>query len=1703
MKKILLLCLISISFFFKSNAQITIAYPKVADSITRALDSTLLTVKVAFGASCNNTKLTIKMPLGVEYIPNSVTKIDGDVPSISIVESNVSNKRVPIFNLTGISAASDITFTVKRKADCAAGISGKDTILVIGDCGSFLENGNNINTYNILSPALSIFPAPPINDALIGDTYNRSSATTNGGNGCIDTLWLSIVYPGGGIELIGNQLNISGNTITPYKINGDTLFFKIFGKKFFQGRNIMCNGQSISFTENILVKKCDPLPTIYNSSWGKNAGNPCQFAPGSNIVNTTSGKVDATAKMKILQSVSYCRKGINEITYFNNGDGGNVSAMYNIVAYLGHNQWGDISNLPKNDPKITIQNCSINGNKITYTINPYYSNNNAYQLKMNQLTTDPDGINIGLEDIDGDGQFDDLAPGKSFTIQYEEKWTCDIQCGTGTYNLAPRSVLVYTKICDQEPVVTDNLVDNNPYKVELYDYSNVTAPLEVTGGVPFRSKFCLEGNFIPPAYIPTDSMYYNITFPTGFTFVGNVTANGVPVPASNYSFINNTLSIFFKNHKINVCVEYDMVYNCGTSGKADIFYNVKYVGDNSCNCYENLVCRNQEIYFQCFSGCNTGVINYKPTVKRISLGYTDKTLSTKVKALSVSAAALKIAMATDTVLMTIPGKQIDQFDNLYYQYQLKRANNSYDMLDFVSGIFYQKSAANGAITSCVVDYPKVKNDAVNDVTTFDFDLTTCLNKGQIQANDSIWLELKYSVSTTNSGYCYGVGVNIVPNTQSYFYNLKKDGSEVFCDYQRTDFSLLGLDYWVRANSNLITKGCTGGYLYAAIKVSYSGTGDVFPNEYRPAIQPDSIIVTIPNGYSFDSALPCYIQGAFWSTPSTSSLYPQKVVIPQVRGKQLVFINPKDGSWDLTDICSYNEWNAYDKISYAVKPNCDAQAYAAIKTEIFLKRYVYSGKPSQPYAPLLTNDLTYSLDDRPNLKLVNISGDVSGLELQHYWDVQIQNTSNQTAPNLWFALDKTNSGITIDSFVFKPTNAIATPINYGTAKDWYKLSNAGILGGGNQNLRIYFKYTNCNATDSIKMSTGWNCESYPNTPNEYTCNVEEDWLKVNPQLSQLQISISKQPDFPSIALCVKDTISVILNSALAGDVVDPILKIVLPTGIKINTPLMVEFPLNSGNWENINPTFAAGTYTLKLGSHSLLANNSLPGVAESFRVDGRGAKVNILYESDCDFTNGSKMNFIIEGTRPCGSPVIGNGDEIKTNPIIIAGSTTVGSVGTQVNIASGKVACGGTERMDITITPMFIPTTTTDTINITIPIGLSYANGSLLGCPTCVVSKSIKPDLTELIKVAIPAGLPINKPFTFSVGVNANDESTCEPYSIDVETIRTGTFLSCNASRCARPTPVVMSFGNALITVFKPLIKVKSFSLVGVGPFVTGGRYETQLLVENYGTLDAAAGNVVEIFCIADATPFTYITLPALTAGQSKIIFDSITIPSGCPGTNALKAWIRRKVVLPTSKAQCLCAENWVINAQVLAVTLIDFSAAPALAKNEIKWKVANENTGVTYQIQRSVDKTTFTNLTEVKVNRINNGEYTFTDNLQGVEGASKLYYRLQIINTDGNVSYSEIKLVSNVSSKGKLVVSPNPAQSTLQLSFTAVKNETVKITLFDTNNKKVKQWDRLITKGVNKILLYELDKYAGGAYIININSDTIDLNQNVFLTGKN
>jgi protocatechuate 3,4-dioxygenase beta subunit len=72
---------------------------------------------------------------------------------------------------------------------------------------------------------------------------------------------------------------------------------------------------------------------------------------------------------------------------------------------------------------------------------------NAINWKIkNQLTVDPDGAGKGLEDLDGDGFFDDMRPGDSVLVSWKWAVPCDLACGK-SMNYDMKAVSSFTDYC--------------------------------------------------------------------------------------------------------------------------------------------------------------------------------------------------------------------------------------------------------------------------------------------------------------------------------------------------------------------------------------------------------------------------------------------------------------------------------------------------------------------------------------------------------------------------------------------------------------------------------------------------------------------------------------------------------------------------------------------------------------------------------------------------------------------------------------------------------------------------------------------------------------------------------------------------------------------------------------------------------------------------------------------------------------------------------------------------------------------------------------------------------------------------------------------------------------------------------------------------------------------------------------------------------
>ena len=111
----------------------------------------------------------------------------------------------------------------------------------------------------------------------------------------------------------------------------------------------------------------------------------------------------------------------------------------------------------------------------------------------------------------------------------------------------------------------------------------------------------------------------------------------------------------------------------------------------------------------------------------------------------------------------------------------------------------------------------------------------------------------------------------------------------------------------------------------------------------------------------------------------------------------------------------------------------------------------------------------------------------------------------------------------------------------------------------------------------------------------------------------------------------------------------------------------------------------------------------------------------------------------------------------------------------------------------------------------------------------------------------------------------------------------------------------------------------------------------------------------------------------------------------------------------------------------LPLNLISFTITKNNNTAALQWQTANEvNTGW-FNIQRSTDGTTFT--TVGKVNANNNAglqnNYAFDDDVSTLN-TGKVYYRLQMMDNDGQFTFSKMAYITVECSRKPFTIYPNP-----------------------------------------------------------------------------
>jgi hypothetical protein len=178
----------------------------------------------------------------------------------------------------------------------------------------------------------------------------------------------------------------------------------------------------------------------------------------------------------------------------------------------------------------------------------------------------------------------------------------------------------------------------------------------------------------------------------------------------------------------------------------------------------------------------------------------------------------------------------------------------------------------------------------------------------------------------------------------------------------------------------------------------------------------------------------------------------------------------------------------------------------------------------------------------------------------------------------------------------------------------------------------------------------------------------------------------------------------------------------------------------------------------------------------------------------------------------------------------------------------------------------------------------------------------------------------------------------------------------------------------------------------------------------------------------------------------------------------------------------------------LAVKLLSFSGNYKNNATQLNWQTEGEVNFDRYEIERSsngADFYTIGNETAKGTSSSSKQTYNHTDNLASVNG-DIFYYRLKIIDKDGNFSYSSIVLVrKDQKMTTGITINPNPVITggVATVRFNAASAGKADVRIMDMAGKTVLQQQATIFEGSNNITLNNLSKLVPGVYVLQLSND--------------
>jgi uncharacterized repeat protein (TIGR01451 family) len=1188
----------------------------VPSSINVCGDSVPFTIVLTNTGTTSMTNLVIKttMPEGL-LLDESVAVTGG------ILQGFTGNKKnEPVFTVDNLSASATVNIVYKARANCNIisvvrltnpelnSDSVKNFTRVdykANEVNYYDTEENGSSSYNIFISDLDVFIEPQYSSirANVGDLKERKVRVRNSGLGTLSSVRLRIVYPA--TPILGQEIIKIGTTTLIPTSNPQPNIYEYRITDFSTAINSgASNGNPLLFepdeefviTEAVRVLACaSVIMSEFTVEWGcymdvcnKNRTN-ASFAA---YISNPDGVGDITSTYTLIEGTDFCgtNSGEIQVVHVNTATGG--FPLANRATNLVYVFYYDLHDEVLTNEKLYLYvRDTVNPNIGTFKsfsslgLSVYYASG-AYPPWRIYLDNNPATYNIdidgpgGLEDLDRDGYYDDLAVGDSVIVRMKVGMVCDDNPSNCT-GLSHRfgAYLHYDNGCYK----------NNKYTaVELTEFviadndSYIDGPVDMVEGQ--TETFTLYSRVIfhqhNPGFSTCDindpnNFKSTVTLPPGYSLVpgtlkwinhawtpSNPNINPM-VEGVHYTIDGQILNILVGGRWGDLVM--DLHLDCDGQAYPGLSHSLSWTMDYQCSascttCNKRVLCRSLEIYNHCIGSC----VGYSTTsfnVQRTSMGWV-RNVTPQYPSQVISVADwetlskvtpatpgidLHMAMDYDTIQAVATGVLISgtyTYSHLSITYitPVGAIEAPFNVLEFLNGTVYVQGSPCGISLSA----PDITMDG--RLVTFNFKFLTAICG--IVATNTVDYHINFRMKKIPDVYEENYRSAMSLNRFRAMHKGSNDGvHETAYGCQSFGDVMRICSFYSKATEEINQLTCTGIVRNGRVHISGGANQDNFPNEFRPVISLRKV------SYPVDPVLN-YVEGSAVSTHHyvcCSIIQEHSTIDPD--------IDEHTVSWDFTKPSTsglrYVAAATYyvPSISGKFVRRCSMPVLPSVYTaSVEYDKYIYTQDPSS--IEIKTIAYTHLVQDvsKANLTLVP-EAIQEGYQSTVKWRIVVSNPytpeRNSHAEKTWVSIEPTVPGITITGATLNDQPVTVRP--YGNA-NYVMLELGNIILNTLHELIVIAKYSNCieNHVDTINVRASWVChgQSYPATPFEANClnTVVNTQLMLRYKNTDLGVEASRISDLGEINLCTPLTHQAIIKSTGYADLEQVKFKVELSKGI---------------------------------------------------------------------------------------------------------------------------------------------------------------------------------------------------------------------------------------------------------------------------------------------------------------------------------------------------------------------------------------------------------------------------------------------------------------------------------------------------------------------------------------------------------------------------